>query len=253
MSDQTRRRILAGVGGGTAAALLGGTPVLAGSERRQGGGGLAALQVAHMSPDAPNVDVYLGGQAVLTDVPFQTVSNFLPLAPGSYQLQVTPAGESPDQAVVDTMIDLAGRAYTAIATGEVADQNRPFYPLVHPVQMAPLGQDMARIRLFHLAPDAPRVDVVPQGGDPLFTGLGYSQYRTAEVPAGDYTLDVQPAGGGDPVTSFDVSLNAGWIYSGYVIGYVEPGNAPADVNLNLVTTVDGGTPTGMSGGGGGGS
>lgn len=256
MSEQTRRRVLAGVGGGTAAALLGAGNALATTDQHQqrgGGGGLATVQVAHMAPDAPNVDVYVEGQLVLQDVPFMAVSGSLPLLPGSYQVQVTPTGEPVDQAVIDATLDLSSRAYTVIATGEVSEENRPFYPLVHPTKIAPLGEDMSRIRVFHLSPDAPRVDVVPQGAeDALFTGVGYTQNRTAEVPAGDYTLDVLPAGTEDVVTSFDVSLAPGWIYTGYVVGYANPGEAPADVELDLVTTIDGGTPMQTGGGGGGG-
>lgn len=255
MSEQTRRRVLAGVGGGTAAALLGGTgSVLATSDQpTQGGANLTTVKVAHMAPDAPNVDVYVNEQPILTDVPFRAVSGNLVLRPGEYDIQVTPAGETTDEAVIDTTVDFIGRAFTAIATGEVSEENRPFYPLVHPTKMAPLGENMSRIRVFHLSPDAPRVDVAPDGGDPLFTGIDYTQNRTAEVPAGDYSLDVRAAGTEDVVTTFDVSLAPGWIYTGYVVGYADPDAAPADEALDLVTTIDGGVPTaGTTGGGGSG-
>jgi hypothetical protein len=34
----------------------------------------AQVRVAHLSPDAPNVDVYVKGEPALTDVPYTTVS-----------------------------------------------------------------------------------------------------------------------------------------------------------------------------------
>jgi Domain of unknown function (DUF4397) len=41
--------------------------------------GQAQVRVAHLAPDAPNVDVYVNGDPVLTDVPYTTVSDYLPL------------------------------------------------------------------------------------------------------------------------------------------------------------------------------
>ncbi|MCL7418259.1 MAG: DUF4397 domain-containing protein, partial [Halalkalicoccus sp.] len=44
------------------------------SEEEGGQGGeMAMVRVAHLSPDAPNVDVYVDDQAVLEDVPYRTV------------------------------------------------------------------------------------------------------------------------------------------------------------------------------------
>ena len=255
MSDQTRRRVLAGVGGGTAAALLGGASTAMArdehEEQPRGPPGVTTVKVAHMSPDAPNVDVYVNGMAVLQDVAFRTVSGNFVFRPGEYQIQVTPTGEAPEDAVIDASLDFIGRSFTVLATGEVSEENRPFYPLVHPTSLAPLGDDMSRIRVFHLSPDAPEVDVAPNGGDPLFQGVGYSQNRTAEVPAGDYTLDVRPAGEEDVVTQFDVSLAPGWVYTGYVVGYAAPEEAPADEQLDLVTEIDAATPGHMMGPGNG--
>src|SRR3712207_3811468 len=41
--------------------------------------GEAQVRVAHLAPDAPNVDVYVNGEPVLTDVAYTTISGYLPL------------------------------------------------------------------------------------------------------------------------------------------------------------------------------
>lgn len=249
MIRETRRQVLAGVGGGTAAALVGGMGTTLADEHDQSGdgpptGGLSTLRVAHMSPDAPNVDVYVGEVMLLEDVPFTAVSQDFVLRPGQYRVRVAPTGADLDEAVIDAEIELGGRAYTALATGEVSGENRPFYPLVHPTRLTPLDDGTSRIRFFHLSPDAPAVDIVPAGSDdPLFRSVGYTQNRTAMVPADEYTLEVRPAGEDDVVEEFDVNLAAGWIYTGFAVGYVSPAEAPADVPLDLVLTVDGATPS----------
>ena len=42
----------------------------------------ARVRVAHFSPDAPNVDIYVNDDRVLSDVPYKTVSDYLELPPG---------------------------------------------------------------------------------------------------------------------------------------------------------------------------
>ena len=34
------------------------------------------MRVAHLAPDAPNVDVYVNDEPVLTDVPYTTISDY---------------------------------------------------------------------------------------------------------------------------------------------------------------------------------
>lgn len=53
----------------------------------------AAVRVAHFSPDAPDVDVYVDGTQVLADVSYGTVSEYLEIAPGTYTVQITPSEE----------------------------------------------------------------------------------------------------------------------------------------------------------------
>src|SRR6056297_2186765 len=95
MVDRTRRTVLATVGGTVAFGLAGcsetqenGTDDTSGTSTDGDGtdgtsddettvdettetmaDGMANVRVAHMSPDAPNVDVYVDGDPVLTDVP----------------------------------------------------------------------------------------------------------------------------------------------------------------------------------------
>ena len=66
----------------------------------------AKVRVLHGSPDAPNVDVYANGAAVLTDVPFGAVSDYLEVPAGEYQIQVFATGSDPAAggAVIDATL-----------------------------------------------------------------------------------------------------------------------------------------------------
>lgn len=85
----------------------------------------SALRVWHLSPDAPNVDVYVFGFRVLSNVPYKAASGYLLLPPGSYYVRINPAGAS--TSVFKGWIRLrSGTAYTAAALGSVTGKGAPF-------------------------------------------------------------------------------------------------------------------------------
>ena len=190
------------------------TPADEPDETQQAGDGeQGALRVAHTSPDAPNVDVSVDGEVVIEDLGFGEVSPYAALDPGTYQVQVT-AAEDQDTVVFDEEIDLeSGVARTAVAFGEAAGgPDTGFQIELLDDDLTDPGEEMSRIRLFHAVPDAGEVDVVivegPEGGDgtespdapqqdePLFEAVEFGDTVSATVPAGDYTLGVDPADGG---------------------------------------------------------
>ena len=83
--------------------------------------GFAHVRFAHLSPNAPAVDVGLagGGAGVFEDYSFRQVSDFMPLNAGTYDLEVRLAGE-PDVVLPLPGIQLQdGVIYTVFARGFV--------------------------------------------------------------------------------------------------------------------------------------
>jgi Domain of unknown function (DUF4397) len=58
--------------------------------------GDATVRVAHLSPDAPSVDVHVNGAKTLSGVLYKTVSKYLSVPPGQYRYEVRPAGADAD-------------------------------------------------------------------------------------------------------------------------------------------------------------
>jgi len=193
----------------------------------------AAVRVAHFSPDAPNVDVYVNDEQVLADVAYGDVSPYLELKPGTYTVTITAAGD-PKTVAFEGDVTFGAAYYTVAAIGELGAST------FEPVVLVDAGSALAR--LVHAAPDAPAVDVYADGGL-LFENVAFTDATDyVPVPAGSYTLSVRPAG--DPettVASFDVTLERGMAYTGYAIGYLEPPADTMDREFTVEVTVDGPT------------
>ena len=205
--------------------------------------GNAAVRIAHLSPDAPDVDVdvAVNGSTMFSGVSFGTVSPYLVLPTETTDVSVTPSdGDSP---IFDGELGLEAQAYTVAALGEVADQNHPLMvkPFVDSVWAPEPGT--TKVRLIHAAPDAPPVDVTVEGADvTLFDDVAFgeaSEYATPE--AGDYTAEIRPAtegNDGDVVTTIDASLPAGAVVTVFAVGYLSPDSAPANEPFKVIPVVD---------------
>ena len=182
------------------------------------GTGQAQVRVAHLAPDAPNVDVYVNGDPILTDVPYTTVSDYLPLPAGTQQVTVYATGETTSP-VIDTPVELAaGGAYTVAAVGLVADDS--LTAQVYEDDLRSPASGNAKVRVVHASPDVGPVDVIPRGGQALVEGLTFPEASPyAEVPAGSYTLDVNAAGTNKTaLTVPDAKLASEAVYSAFAVG-----------------------------------
>jgi hypothetical protein len=174
------------------------------------------LRVAHLSTDAPPVDVWVNGSVVLSNVPFGAISDYLALDAGEYRIQVTPAGAQAP-IVIDATVPLAsGNVYTVAAVGFLSSGS--LEPLVLLDDLATGGG--ARIRFVHASADTGAVDVAVTGGPVLFSEVTFQEASDyAEVPAGTYDLEARPAGSSTVALSIPgVSVSSGTTYTVFAIG-----------------------------------
>jgi transforming growth factor-beta-induced protein len=187
------------------------------------------IQVAHFSPDTPAVDVYVNGEAAITELEFGTITDFLTLEAGTYEIAVAPAGTSvEDAAIGPAEFDLpAGAFITVAAIGSL--EAGTLTAAVLPQDFSELAEDQARVTVFHAIEDAPAVDVLA-GGTPIITQLGFPGTLgdndgafTLDVPAGGYDLAVVPSGATEPVVLdlTGTTLDAGTYYFVAAIGTLE--------------------------------
>jgi hypothetical protein len=182
---------------------------------RPAGAGTVEVRVAHFSPDAPNVDVYVDGARILSNVPFSAVSDYLSIRPGRHTFAITPAGSS--TIVISASAHLRpGRASTIAAVGLLADGSLRATIYEDDV-CAPAGN--AKVRAIHAAPDVPAVDVTLPDGTVLISNLSFPNASGyLEVPAGAYTLQVRLAGTSTVALEIAAVVMAGQSYSIAALG-----------------------------------
>lgn len=210
----------------TAGAALALTALLAlpGAALAQDDMGTAMVRVLHGSPDAPAVDVYADGGAILGDVPFGVVSEYLEVPGGTYRIQVVPAGASLEEGpvVIDAPLTFEGGTMTTVAaTNSLASIEAQVIADVP----APVAEG-TQVRVVHFSADAPAVDVALDGGDVVVAALAYpSATGYLDLPAGEYDLEIRAAGSTD--VAFDIpalTLEAGKSYSAFAIGSLADGS-----------------------------
>jgi LPXTG-motif cell wall-anchored protein len=195
----------------------------------------ARVRVVHASPDAPAVDVWVNGSVAFSNAPFQGITDYAKLEPGSYQVQVTPTGAT-EPIVIDATLDLATQTdYTVVAVGQLEN----IEPLVLVDNNSAPAAGKAHVRFVHASPDAPAVDIAVTGGPVLFSNVpfkGTGDYLP--VDAGTYDLEARVAGTDTVALSVPgVALADGTVYTIFAMGLVE--GEPA---LTAVPSIDASYP-----------
>jgi hypothetical protein len=195
---------------GTAAVILG---LLAMSPPAASAASVGWIQLAHLSPNTPAVDVYLysfgdpAAQIVLRHVSYGTVSPFERVAAGDYTVAMRAAGApATSKPVLSTAVDIAaGDAYTVAGMGPASGLRLQIIP---DQLSTPPGKALLRVIQASMQQD----EVTVTAGDtPLATDLRFASVTsyTAVVPG---TRTVTAAGISESATA-TVTLAAGSVHT----------------------------------------
>jgi uncharacterized protein DUF4397 len=191
-----------------------------GAARAQAAAGKAMVRVAHFSPDASYVDVYmvsLNRRQLFPNVFYKSVSGYWPVAAGPFTYEVRAAGAAPDsEPVIQVKGNLAaGAAYTVAAVG----RRDRLQGLLLGDDMAPAAPGRGKVRFLDAAFDLPAVDINLAGGPVLTSGLSYPErtgYR--QLASGSYRVEARRAGGGAVLARGTVGVQAGSVTSVALLG-----------------------------------
>jgi hypothetical protein len=209
------------------------------------GGGMAEnaqIRVAHLSPDAPAVDVcvftatdmlvagpVLKGLNDTDGLAYPDATGYVPLPAGSYKFRIV----APNAANCDTALaglpdvgplDLAaGEAYTAAAVGQLGTTPATFEVIALADNLGAPAAGKAHLRFVHASDGTPNVDVGLAGATftPVWSNIAYKAAGAYTPVDGPFTADVGAAVAGTPnpvIVFTDIDIPAGAIVDIFAIG-----------------------------------
>lgn len=194
----------------------------------------ANVMVTHASPNAPAVDLLVDNQKVNTaPLSFPNSTGYLSVTAGTRNIKVNAAGTTTSVINANVTFD-ANKNYSVFACNTLSS----IEAIVLEDNLATPASGKAHVRVVHLSPDAPAVNIGVQGSTTnLFTNLSFKG-ATAFTPvdAGTYNLQVKLASNNTVVLTVPATLAAGKIYTVFARGYVAPptGNTNA-LGASLIT------------------
>lgn len=183
---------------------------------------MSGIRLINAVPDGPGVDLLTGQpDPVIADIQRFNVSNYVAVHSGAYDLQVIPRGGSA-LAIEATL--LPGRHYTLAIVGHMA---RAELRLFDDNLESPTGG--LKVRLLHLSPDAPAVDLRLSNGATVVSDVAFpeaSSYTTGVVSG---KLEILPTQVPAPVLA-SIQLSSSHVQSVFVVDDL--------ASINVFTTDD---------------
>jgi hypothetical protein len=157
----------------------------------------AHVRIINATPDAPRLDLYQDSNALAFNLDFGTVTSYIQLAPGAYNITANTAGTR--QVLSNAKTNFTGSGQYTVLIGNTAASLQQL-TLADQSQPAPPGQ--TALRFIHQATRAGAVDIylVPAGQKvnavtPLVTGIAFgANTGYVNVPTSTYSLAILSAG-----------------------------------------------------------
>lgn len=194
-------------------------PTLAGGTNEDRSGDVAWVRIAHASPDAPAVDVWVDGKPKFRDVAFTDVTKYKKLPAGAHKVEVVPAGAQ-EPVVISADVTLDKDTYYTVAATNVLAKIAPVIYVDDNTRPC-LWWWSSKVRFVHLSPDAPAVDIAVSGGGPvIFSNISFTQASDYIIsPTGTYSVDVKLAGTDTVVLTIpEVTIKRGRTYTVFAEG-----------------------------------
>jgi len=200
--------------------------------------------VLHASPDAPAVDIFVGGTdtELVGDLSFSSLSPAVQVPPAAYSLDVKVSTNGALAGTVMTPELMAGERYLAIASGFALGGTPGFTVLPYGEKFGDSASP--QVRVVHASPDAPTVDVGLWDGMDFtaisdYSGLSFgdaSPESGLPIGAMNITVGVAVTQTNTPAATFDLALMGG--QKAFAIAAGSLGGTGETFRLMLVDTTE---------------
>jgi hypothetical protein len=188
----------------------------------------------HASPDAPAVDIYVNNIIIARDVTYKEFTKYFPLAGGLYNIKIYQSGKTTNP-VINQNVNIPPKSiFTIAATGMLSDIELTLV-VEPPISRLP---NETFVRVVHLSPNTPNVDITLADGTKLFGDVEYKEITDyIRIRPATYELQARLAGTSNIILDVpNANLRFGNIYTIYVVGLMN-GNP----TLQMLLPLDGST------------
>nr|WP_312578688.1 DUF4397 domain-containing protein [Sedimentibacter sp.] len=175
---------------------------------------------------SPALDVYANEMLIASNLKYGDFSRYMQFMPGNYTLSVYISGRQ-NSAIFETNITIdRNLAYTGILTGEIADVPNLSVYMIPEAKETYNMNNMAAVKIIHMSPDAPSMDLISDDGTILFSSVEYGDTTdNIALPAGRYILHLRETKSGENILTVPtIDFAPRMYYTLFVIG--EYGNSP---------------------------
>ena len=174
----------------------------------------AFVRVIHASPYVGTADVFVDGTKLLSSFAFGSVTSYVPIPPGPHKVQIALVGKGIGaSALTQTLAVTPGLAYTVAAIG-ATPTSLSLQVFVDSNLVTP---GTAKLRIYHLSPDAGPISVGTSGNS-LVQNIVYQQAsQYIKLSAGSYTFDVNFSTA-NTTLPLSATLNANMVTSIFTVG-----------------------------------
>jgi hypothetical protein len=189
--------------------------------------GKARIRFLHFSPDAAEVDVFLGEDELLFDgADFADATGYVEIVPGQHTINLKasdPALAAGAEPMATVNLDAKeGGVYDIVAVGLTENDTFGLLPLAATsdlpcgVVLGTGGSGDACVRVVHASIDTPAFDLsIDDSESPLIEGLSFASGSAfVSIPAGEHDIRLTTTGSRDdePVREVKIDLEAGSAY-----------------------------------------
>lgn len=207
------------------------------------------VRMAHFTPDAPALDIYVDGRPALRGFFYRTVSPYVRMPAGTHRVDMRQAGSAATSQPLATATATvaAGGAATIAAMGIAADMSGHVF--ADDLTTPPAGS--ARVKAIHAIHGVPPADAVVNSSIAFKNVSFATASANGTLPGGVYDVQMRRAGTSEVLLAAKgIAVRAGTVYTLAAIG---GSGKPVELVPIIDATGAGLTPRGGAATGGGGT
>lgn len=174
------------------------------------------IRILHATEALPNVDIYANGNALVKNLSYGEFSNYIPVLPGNYNVEVYAAGTTTNP-LLSTNLYITPNSVFNVAAIKSAG-NVSLYPIPEPLTSQNFGR--ACIRFVNLSETSPAVNLTFSNGTSLFNSVGFKDITDyACITPGTYSFNIKASDNNTNLLTIpSEELLANTYYSIYMLG-----------------------------------